>query len=265
MPNLIPIVASMMRARLRRRPRPRGSGTVDHAALGRVLQTLASGGIGALPVEEIAGYVGALSGIDPDTLGRDDALAYWINLYNAGALAAAGRTWGEGRFSIMTLPGAFTTPFVTVAGEPLSLDDVEHGKVRRFGDPRIHAALVCGSVSCPTFRHEPFVGVRLDVQLEDQMRLFLSSGGAVPDRTGGVVSLSRIFRWYGTDFVRPNRMPTVVPVRPRRVLHAITRWLDAGDAAWVRTERPVVAFQPYDWALGCVVGPPAAGSAGALS
>ena len=46
------------------------------------------------------------------------------------------------------------------------LDDIEHGKVRRFGDPRIHSALVCGSVSCPTLRFEPYEGDRLDASAD---------------------------------------------------------------------------------------------------
>ena len=53
-------------------------------------------------------------------------------------------------------PGAFDAPWAMVGGESLSLNDIEHGKIRRFRDPRIHAALVCGSVSCPTLRYEPF-------------------------------------------------------------------------------------------------------------
>jgi hypothetical protein len=57
--------------------------------------------------------------------------------------------------SVLRMPGAFSAPFVTVAGERLSLDAIEHAKIRRFADPRIHAALVCGSVSCPTLRPPP--------------------------------------------------------------------------------------------------------------
>ena len=110
---------------------------------------------------------------------------------------------------------------IEVAGEKLSLIDIEHGKIRRFSDPRIHGALVCGSLSCPTLRPEPFVGSTLQEQLNDQMAQFLRLGGAVVDRDAGVLSLSRVFRWYGSDFVRPRIMPLLFPTRMHRVANKV--------------------------------------------
>ncbi len=135
-----------------------------------------------------------------------------------------------------------------IAGEALSLDDIEHGKVRRFGDPRIHAALVCGSVSCPTLRSEPYDGARLHDQLEDQMSRFLASGAAVPDPPARKVTLSRVFLWYGADFTRPYRMPTLLAARlADPMVGALPGRLD-------RQNPSGVGFQPYDWALRCAVG-----------
>jgi hypothetical protein len=198
--------------------------------------------------------VEAMAAVEPDRLSRSGALAFWIDLYNAGALELAARAAAEGQETVLRLPGAFDRPFVTVAGEVLSLDAVEHAKVRRFGDPRIHAALVCGSVSCPTLRPAPFSGADLQAALDDQMRRFLARGGAVLDRSSGEVSLSRVFSWYGADFVRPGRMPTFVPARRTAVLAALEPWLGTDDVAWIRRARPRVVFQPYDWGLRCSVG-----------
>jgi hypothetical protein len=135
----------------------------------------------------------------------------------------------------------------------MSIDDIEHGKIRRFGDPRIHGALVCGSVSCPTLRNEPFSGVLLDKQLDDQMRTFLASGGARLDETTNTLHLSRVLMWYGGDFARPQRMPTLRPVRASRISMGIVPWLDPLHAAYVIVEQPKVVFSPYDWGLGCSV------------
>lgn len=135
----------------------------------------------------------------------------------------------------------------------MSLDDIEHGKIRRFGDPRIHGSLVCGSVSCPTLRNEPFTGALLDKQLDDQMRSFLASGGARLDRASSILHLSKILHWYGGDFVRPQRMPTMIPVAFSSTSLAITPWLEPLDAAYVIVEKPKVVFAPYDWGLGCSV------------
>jgi hypothetical protein len=255
-PNPIRVAWSMLRAQATRRPRPTGHEAVDHSGLAPILGALRSGGAGVLVGlrRDIAAYRSHLESVIPDELSETEALAYWLNLYNAGALDLAAEAWQATAPTVLRVPGGFERPWATVAGERLSLDAIEHGKVRRLGDPRIHGALVCGSASCPTLRYEPYDGARVDDQLDDQMRSFLRDGGAVADREEGTLLLSRILRWYGADFVRPHRMPAWLPARTHRVLTAITPWLDDTVAAWVAAARPAVAYQPYDWALACAVG-----------
>lgn len=196
-------------------------------------------------------YRDTMSEVDPDRLSRPAALAYWLNLYNAGALDVAAETFERAEVSVLRLPGAFQRTWATVAGEDLTLDGIEHGKVRRFGDPRIHGALVCGSASCPTLRYEPYRGADLTAQLDDQLRVFLAGGGAIADRTDDVLYLSRVFLWFGGDFTRPHRMPTWLPAPKRRLVRSLRRWLDGDLLRWVDATRPKVAFQPYDWSLAC--------------
>jgi hypothetical protein len=185
--------------------------------------------------------------VDPDRLARDHALAFWINFYNANAIDLALEAFALGRTSVLHLPKGFSRSIATIAEEDLSLDAIEHGKVRRFRDPRIHAALVCGSLSCPTLRRLPFTGEDVDHELEDQMRTFLNGGGAMAGGAGRV-ELSRLFKWYGADFVRPHRMPTLWPASRRTVLQATRRWLP--DQLVDATE---VGYQSYDWGLACSV------------
>lgn len=246
---------SVVRATRTRRPAPAGGREVDHGDLAPILGELKSEGVGELPRlrGEIGRYRKALEAVDPDELSRSHALAYWLNLYNAGALDLAAEAAAGGRSTVLRVPGGFSRPWTTVAGELLSLDAIEHGKLRRFGDPRIHGALVCGSASCPTLRYEPYDGADVDAQLEEQMRAFLGGGGVIADRDGGRLHLSRIFLWYGADFVRPHRMPAWIPASKRSIAAAIEPWLsdDVGD--WVTTTRPAVGFQPYDWSLACSI------------
>lgn len=219
-----------------------------------MLAALQSEGIAALRsrrrVLEVT--IAGAAGHDPDRLDRAEALAFWLNLYNTGGLMLAAAALEEGRSTVLRMAGAFTDRFVTVAGERLSLTDIEHGKIRRFQDPRIHTALVCGSVSCPTLRAEPFTGARLGDQLDEQARRFLTTGGAV--RNGENLSLSRIFLWYGADYGRPHRMPAFLPVSKRRVAAALVPWMESDLAAWVAESEPPVSYQPYDWGLACSVG-----------
>ena len=238
-----------------RSPRPAGTGDADHSELAAALDAVSAGGLGELPPqrERLDRYGVALSQTDPDSLSRDGALAYWLNLYNAGALALAATARASGESTVLRVPGAFDRPWAEVAGERLSLHDIEHGKIRRFADPRVHGALVCGTASCPTLRFEPYSGLSLEAQLDDQMRTFMTSGGITPDKMSSVILLSRIFLWYGGDFARPRRMPTWLPTRKRTLISALTPWFDEDTKAWIVSARPRVAFHPYDWELACSV------------
>ena len=256
-PNPIKVLWSIIRSRRVRSPQPSGNAVVDHAALAPVLEALQHEGTGSLPTvaAHLTSYLDHMQRVDPDALSRDEALAYWINLYNAGALDLVRRATVEGHDSVLRVPGGFSRPLLEVAGEQLSLDAIEHGKIRRFHDPRIHAALVCGSASCPTLRHTPFTGSVLDEQLDDQMRHFLIAGGARIDATGTALVLSRVFKWYGADFVRPGRMPTLLPQPKRSVARAIAPWLDRELAGLALRRNPRVAYQGYDWSHRCAVRP----------
>lgn len=254
-PNPISVGISVLRAMRVSRPAPHGQGVVvDHAGLKVVLATLAAEGVRSLPGqrEEIAAYRVASESVDPDSLDRSEALAYWLNLYNSGALDAAAHAVGSSATSVLRVPGAFSKPWVSVAGERLSLNDIEHGKIRRFGDPRIHGALVCGSASCPTLRYEPYTGAGLEKQLDAQMRSFLAGGGAHYDSASQQLMLSRIFLWYGADFVRPHRMPAWIPATKTAIVDAIGEWLD--DEISGESADASVAFQSYDWGLACSIG-----------
>ncbi|MCL1693723.1 MAG: DUF547 domain-containing protein [Actinomycetia bacterium] len=253
-PNPIAVAVSILRARRVRRPDPSGTGAIESVDLGRILETLRSGGIAMLPDERegLDGFRDRMQTIDPDSLSRDGALAFWLNLYNAGALAVASDAFDDGATTVLRTPGVFEATWVTIAGEAVSLNDIEHGKIRRFGDPRIHGALVCGSASCPTLRYEPF-GENLNEQLDDQMRSFLAGGGAAVDRSAGTLRLSRIFLWYGGDFTRPHRMPTLLPSRKKDLATSVAGWLPDADAKWVVDSSPKVEYAPYDWSLACSI------------
>lgn len=253
-PNPIQVGTAILRARRTTRPMPTGTGTLAHDDLAAVLGDLEQGGIATLPDNGVAllRYRDRLAAIDPRTLTRDEALAYWLNLYNAGALALTADAVASDAQSVLRVPGAFSDTWATVNEESLTLNDIEHGKIRRFKDPRIHAALVCGSVSCPTLRLEPYGG-DVHAQLDDQMRSFLASGGAALDRETGTIRLSRVFLWYGRDLVAPQRMPTILPSRRRSIANAVAAWLPPRDADWVWTTRPKVKFAEYDWGLACSI------------
>ena len=255
-PNVLRAGLSIVTALVKvRPPNTFGFGSVCHDRFASVLDFLHGDVVRRLPdaLEGIDRYLEEMQSVEPEHLGRDEVLAFWINLYNAAGLRLGATAAGEDVASVLGIPGAFTTPVVRVAEEALSLDQIEHGKIRRLGDPRIHAGLVCGAMSCPTLRHEPYTGA-VDQQLDDQMRHFFAEGAIRVDTARGEVTLSPIFSWFGRDFVSPHRMPTFLPARRRTVLAALTPWLDDETATWIEEVRPSIRYSSYDWGLGCAIG-----------
>jgi hypothetical protein len=254
-PNPFSAAWSILRARRVSKPRPSGITTVDHAIFGSVLNRLAMDGIGSFGADdsELTSYRSSSSTVDPDRLSRGGALAYWLNVYNAGAVSSAAAAFDASADSVLRVPGAFTRPWITVAGEELSLDDIEHGKIRRFEDPRIHGSLVCGSISCPTLRGTPFTGADVESELEEQMRDFIALGGGRVDWSSNTVTLSRVLKWYGRDFVNPNAMPTILPASARAARMAVSPWFDDADRSFINERQPAVRFAAYDWSLGCSI------------
>lgn len=245
---LISIVRSLVKVDEPRFGTRRGP---SHTFYGTLLERLARNGMAGLAEmrSDLEKYLAEMEAEHPSTLSASAALAFWLNVYNAGALRLAATAADQDVTSVLRVPGGFSTPIVTIEGESLSLDAMEHGKIRRFGDPRVHGALVCGSVSCPTLRSRPYVEDDLAGQLDDQMGSFLATGGASYDPASNTLHLSRVFLWYGSDFVRPGRMPTFVPARRRQVAIALRRWMADEPPVSAR-----VAFGSYDWGLRCAIG-----------
>lgn len=149
-------------------------------------------------------------------------VAFWVNVYNAYSflllrknpdVLKAKLTRGK-HFTLKQIP--------FVGGSKLSLDDIEHGILRkgngkglfdgfingfRFAhlkpfmveklDPRIHFALNCGGAGCPAIRfYEPG---NIDFQLNNSKELFIE-GESHFNEEKNELKLSQIFKWYQKDF-----------------------------------------------------------------
>ena len=180
--------------------------------------------------------------------------AFLINAYNAFTVKKVLTRYPALR-SIRDFGSFFGNPwkdkFFTLFGEPAYLDLVEHGMLRKEGaydEPRVHVAVVCASVGCPMLRNEPFLPDRLDAQLEDAMRRFLS------DRTRNRydpqsrrLEVSRIFDWYGKDFEHGWHGYASVKSMLGRYADLLADRPE--DRAAIRAGTPEVAFLEYDWSL----------------
>lgn len=162
------------------------------------------GAIKAAP-EEMNQIVAALANFDLDELSSETARkAFWINAYNIVVIHAVVRAYPID--SPMDVPGFFDTKTYPVAGDTLTLNEIENQKLRAdFGDPRIHFALVCAAKSCPPLIPEAYWPEKLDAQLEERTRANLNDNDFIRvTETEKTVSLSEIFKWYREDFVTPE-------------------------------------------------------------
>lgn len=159
-------------------------------------------------------YLDSLSSVsetDYGTWTKPQKLAFLINAYNAFTIELVLTRYPK-LDSIKDIGSLFKSPwkqtFIPLLGQQYSLDDLEHGLIRApgvFDDPRIHVAVVCASVGCPMLRNEAFTAERLDAQLEDAMRRFLSDRSRNRfDPVRGELQVSKIFDWYGKDFELGN-------------------------------------------------------------
>jgi len=150
---------------------------------------------------EIKALVSVLNKFDLKNLSdANTELAFWINAYNILVIHAVVANYPIQ--SPVEVKGFFDTQKHTVAGELLTLNDIENKKVRqKFKDARIHFALGCAARSCPPIINEAYFGDKLDAQLNARTRANLNDPKFIRvDKTAKKAYLSEIFRWYESDF-----------------------------------------------------------------
>ena len=133
-----------------------------------------------------------------------EKLAFWINVYNVFAVKIV--TEHYPLKSIKDIGGLFGSVWKYeagfVGGRKYTLDEIEHKILRKMGEPRVHVAIVCASISCPDLAKDAFRPETLNEQLDAQMRGFLANPGKGMrvDADGKKVFLSSIFDWFKEDF-----------------------------------------------------------------
>lgn len=153
----------------------------------------------------LARYVARLEAVKVDALARPEQFAFWVNLYNAATLRLVLERYPVASIRDIALGGLFETgpwgaKLVTVAGERLSLDDIEHRILRPiWRDPRIHYVVNCASLGCPEVPPVPLTGANAEALLDAAARTYINHprGAAVVD---GRLEVSSIYRWYRSDF-----------------------------------------------------------------
>lgn len=185
-------------------------------------------------------YLTKIALAQPETLAATEQLAFWINAYNALVIRSVLQHFPLA--SVNVVPDFFTRPHA-VGGQLRNLGQIEHGIVRRFGDSRVHAALVCAADSCPVLSGV-FIGDTLLDQLDGAMQAFLAdpSRGMRYDSATQTLHLSPIFRWFASDFGGP-----VAYVDPRRLVPALSPYIQGEPLDAAVAGR--IVWMDYDWSL----------------
>lgn len=172
---------------------------------------------------------------------QNEQMAYWINAYNANTIklilthypVKSIKDIGS-KIQIPFVNTPWAIKFVKVGDETMSLDNIEHGTLRKkFNDKRIHFALVCAARSCPRLRNEAYTADKLSAQLDEQGTDFLNN----PTKnaiTAQKASLSKYFDWYKGDWNDDNR--------------SVEYWVNRYSKTKINKDTPI-SFLDYNWAL----------------
>ena len=133
---------------------------------------------------------------------KNETMAYWINAYNAYTVQLMVKNYPLK--SIMDLKyngkSAWDYKWIKIGTETLSLNDIEHVKLRKkYKDARIHFTVNCASFSCPVLLNSAYIATKLEAQLEAQAILFIND----PKRnqiSASSAKVSQLFEWYQDDF-----------------------------------------------------------------
>jgi GH24 family phage-related lysozyme (muramidase) len=147
-------------------------------------------------------YIKSLTSVNAASLSKNEQLAFWINAYNALTIdqilrnyplksiqnIAGGKVWDQ------NLPYQFN-------GKTLTLNTIEK-KILLSGelfDARIHFAVNCAAVSCPTLINKAYTADNVQALLTQNTKAALANP-AFNKISTAKASISTLFNWYKADF-----------------------------------------------------------------
>lgn len=209
--------------------------------------------------------------LDPNeykTWANEDKIAFWLNAYNIQMLKIITDNYpirssrilrlypGWGPNSILHIKGIWTNYKFLVMDEEFTLSEIDKRFFRKaFDDPRIFFAVCNAGLSSPPLRNEPYYGHKLNAQLDEQVRRFLSSPLAFrTDKEKRRVYLSSLFQSssYGREFISKfaidkkfkDQEPAI-----RAVLNFITNYVSRDKVSFLEVGNYSVKFMKYDWTI----------------
>ncbi len=122
-------------------------------------------------------------------------LAFWINAYNFFTIVDVANNYPiTGMKKI-----GWKNKHHEIENTLYSLDNIEHNIIRPLADPRIHFAINCASVGCPSLKAEIFDGNQIDTQLDKIVTNALKNPLHLRI-VNNKLSTTQLFKWFNKDF-----------------------------------------------------------------
>lgn len=150
-------------------------------------------------------YLNSLENANPfaKNWSKNEKISFWINCYNACVIKLIGQN--DGVNSIKEIDNCWSQMVIEINETSYSLSDIEHGILRKFNEPRIHFALVCGAKSCPKIFSKPIYTKSFEEQIQKRTNAFLHDKSK-NELSLDSVRISKIFSWFKSDFTVNNSL-----------------------------------------------------------
>ena len=212
-------------------------------------------------------YIAALATATVASATRADQIALWLNAYNAIVLQTiidhypiVPHSRDYPSRSVRQIPGAFERLTHRVAGQTVTLDQIEQTILSSFHDPRVYFALGRGAVGSGRLRSEAYTGAQLEHQLADDANECLTHAQCVSvDAADNVLKVSSIFSWREADFdvAYGDKAPPTFGTRSvveRAALAFVQPKLLTTEREFLEKNTFKVEFIPFDWSLNDLTG-----------
>lgn len=158
------------------------------------------------PIDYFGNYVASLSGQNISSLPKNEQLAYWLNLQNAVAVHAIIQD-GEKTRSLKKLRGTvdapgelWTKPRIIIAGQNMSLHDIETKLLTEFDNPNVIYGIYQGVRGAPSLSPTAYRGSNIEQQLGEKAKQYINSKGVVSVKKD-VVRVTPVFSWYQNKLI----------------------------------------------------------------
>lgn len=198
--------------------------------------------------DQLDAYLSRIQAADASGFSRSQRLALYVNAYNAYTLQLMLDS-GPPR-SIQELDGGkvWDTRTFLVAGQRLTLNQMEHEHARKLADGRVHAVVNCASRGCPPLPPVALTATGQPEQLDEAARTWASSNAFT--LSGDTIALSKIFDWYGADFAAARQGDLAgVDGHAEAALWFLSSFVDEATKDKLLSGSLTARWQDYDWSI----------------